>query len=240
MSEHRPFKIFSPAEDEVWQLLWAKQLPRVRQHASRLWLEGLDLLGLTGERVPNFTELNQRLMDLVGWELVSTDVVFSSGQDWFEHLARRQFLITEYIREKDVLDYTPLPDIWHDTFGHLPLMAHPRYANYIEKFGKHAIQFSPDERQSLGSMWWYTIEFGFMLENGVMKAFGAGLMSSPGELDHALSAEVAKVPYSLEAFENIRPSPHEMHSTLFILDSMDQLEHSVEDWVAKYQREHAY
>lgn len=240
MNERRPFKIFSPAEDEVWQLLWAKQLPRVQQHASRLWLEGLDLLGLNGNRVPDFTELNKRLMDLVGWELVSTDVVFSSGQDWFEHLARREFLITEYIREKDVLDYTPLPDIWHDTFGHLPLMAHPRYADYIEKFGKYAIQFTPDERKSLGSMWWYTIEFGFMMENGVMKAFGAGLMSSPGELDHALSDKVEKVPYSLEAFENIRPSPHEMHSTLFILDSMDQLERSVEDWVAKYQREHAF
>jgi phenylalanine-4-hydroxylase len=235
----RPFKNFSPAEDRIWQMLWSKQIANVRKHAHSLWLDGLDRLGLTGERVPDFSDLNERLKALVGWELVSTDVIFSSGQDWFEHLARRQFLITEYIREEKDLDYTPLPDIWHDTFGHLPLMADARYADYVEKFAHHALKFTVEERKSLGSMWWYTIEFGFMMENGAMKAFGAGLMSSPGELLHALSDEVEKVPYSLEEFEKISPSPHSMHRKLFVLDSMEQLEQSVEDWVAKYQREHA-
>jgi phenylalanine-4-hydroxylase len=232
--DRRPFKHFSADEDHVWQMLWDKQITNVRQHASKIWLAGLDKLGLTRDRVPDFDQLNQRMQKLVRWELVSTDVVFSSGQDWFEHLARRQFLITEYIREPEVLDYTPLPDIWHDTFGHLPLMADQRYADYVHRFGQHAIRFTPEERKSLGSMWWYTIEFGFMMENDDMKAFGAGLMSSPGELRHALSDEVEKVPYSLEAFEQISPSPHEMHQKLFVLDSMDQLERSVEDWVTKY------
>lgn len=235
----RPFKVFSPAEDKLWQMLWQKQIGNVRQQAHSSWLEGLDKLGLTGDRIPDFADLNQRLKDLVGWELVSTDVIFSSGQDWFEHLARRQFLITEYIRDEKDLDYTPLPDIWHDTFGHLPLLADLRYADYIEKFAHHALKFSVEDRKSLGSMWWYTIEFGFMMEDGQRKAFGAGLMSSPGELLHALSDEVEKVSYSLEAFEQISPSPHEMHRKLFVLDSMTQLEQSVEDWVAKYQREHA-
>lgn len=241
--EKRPFKQFSPAEDRVWQMLWDRQIGRVQQYASRLWLDGLDRLGLTRDRVPDFDALNRRMQDLVGWELVSTDVIFSSGQDWFEHLARRQFLVTEYIRDTQDLDYTPLPDIWHDTFGHLPLMANQRYADYVERFGQHAIRFSEQERKSLGSMWWYTIEFGFMLEPDAtgqrqMKAFGAGLMSSPGEMDHAWSAAVAKVPYSLEAFEQIDPSPRAMHHKLFVLDSMEQLERSVEDWVAKYEREH--
>lgn len=236
----RPFKGFSPVEDRIWQMLWAKQIDNVQKYAHSIWLEGLDKLNLNGERIPDFDELNERLKDLVGWELVSTDVIFSSGQDWFEHLARRQFLITEYIREEKDLDYTPLPDIWHDTFGHLPLMANLRYADYIERFAHHALKFSVEERKSLGSMWWYTIEFGWMMENDVMKAFGAGLMSSPGELLHALSDEVEKVPYSLSAFEQINPSPHEMHRKLFVLDSMEQLEQSVEDWVAKYQREHAH
>jgi phenylalanine-4-hydroxylase len=236
----RPFKGFSPKEDQIWQKLWSKQIDNVQKHAHSMWLEGLDKLHLTGDRVPDFNRLNECLKDLVGWELVSTDVIFSSGQDWFEHLARRQFLITEYIREEKDLDYTPLPDIWHDTFGHLPLMTNLRYADYIERFAHHALKFTVEERKSLGSMWWYTIEFGWMMENGVMKAFGAGLMSSPGELLHALSDEVEKVPYSLQAFEEISPSPHEMHRKLFVLDSMEQLERSVEDWVEKYQREHAH
>lgn len=236
----RPFKKFSPAEDRIWQLLWEKQILEARKHASELWLEGLDLIGLQYDRIPDFNHLNQRLKDLVGWELVSTDVIFSDGQDWFEHLARRQFLVTEYIREEKDLDYTPLPDIWHDTFGHLPFMAHQRYADYIERFAHHALKFTKDQRKSLGSMWWYTIEFGFMLEYGEMKAFGAGLMSSPGELQLALSDTVEKIPYSLEAFDRISPSPHEMHKKLFVLESMGQLEHSVEEWVERYERLHTF
>lgn len=238
----RPFKNFTPDEDRVWQMLWDKQINNVRKHASQLWLDGLDRLGLTRSRVPDFAQLSRRLYELVGWELVSTDVIFSDGQTWFEHLARREFLITEYIREPKDLDYTPLPDIWHDTFGHLPLMADQRYADYVERFAHHALRFNKEQRKSLGSMWWYTIEFGFMMEDQpdgsqAMKAFGAGLMSSPGELINALSDDVEKMPYSLDAFEQIDPSPHQMHKKLFVLHSMDELERSVEDWVVKYEPE---
>lgn len=237
MPERRPFHTFTDYESETWSLLFQRQLPRVQQHASRIWLDGLDELGLTSDGIPDFAHLNERFKELVGWELVSTDVQFSDGQDWFEHLARRQFLITEYIRDRKDLDYTPLPDIWHDTFGHLPLMADRRYADYVQRFAQHALKFTKEERKSLGSLWWYTIEFGFMLENGKMRAFGAGLMSSPGEIEHAYSDAVNKVPYSLDAFETLDPSPHRMHDTLFILESMDQLEQSVEDWVARKRSE---
>ncbi len=231
----RPFKPFAPADDRIWSMLWDKQIANCRQHASSLWLDGLDLLGLDPARIPDFEALSRRLHELSGWELVSTDVIFSDGQTWFEHLARRQFLITEYIRDEKDLLYTPLPDIWHDSFGHLPLMANPRYADYVEHFAHVALRYDKEERKSLGSLWWYTIEFGFIIEDGEMKALGAGLMSSPGEMEHALSAVVAKVPFSVEAFESISPSPHEMHRTLFILDSMAQLETSAEAWVARHE-----
>lgn len=235
MRVKRPFHTFSEHESETWRLLYQKQLPRVQDHAHSIWLEGLDKLDLSADGIPDFAELNERFKALVDWELVSTDVQFSDGQEWFEHLAKREFLITEYIRERKDLDYTPMPDIWHDAFGHLPLMANRRYADYVQRFAEHALNFSKADRKSLGSLWWYTIEFGFMMENGEMKAFGAGLMSSPGEMDHAYSDTVQKVPYSLEAFEQIDPSPRAMHNKLFILDSMEQLEQSVEDWVEAHR-----
>jgi phenylalanine-4-hydroxylase len=231
MSDRRPFKNFSADENTTWQLLWERQIPKAQQYASRWWLDGLAKIDLQPDRIPNFYVLNERFKELVGWELVSTDVIFSDGQDWFEHLARRQFLITEYIRDRKDLAYTPLPDIWHDTFGHLPLMAHQRYADYIEKFAHYALKFTKEERRSLGSLWWYTIEFGFMREHGAIKAFGAGLMSSPGEIENALSEKVARVPFSIEEFEKIDPSPHAFHDKLFILESFEQLESSVVDWV---------
>ncbi len=234
MDAVRPFKHFSPAEDRIWSLLWARQIDNCRSRACNLWLDGLDKLSMTPDRVPDFNEMSARLKSLTGWELVSTDVVFSDGQTWFEHLARRQFLVTEYIRDEKDLLYTPLPDIWHDTFGHLPLMTDQRYADYIEHFAHVALRYSKDERTSLGSLWWYTIEFGFMMENDQMKAFGAGLMSSPGEMEHAYSEDVTKAPFSIDAFERISPSPRAMHNTLFILDNMAQLESSAEMWTDRH------
>lgn len=235
--EQRPFKTFSPPEDRIWSLLYHKQWPQVQQHACDMWLEGVDLLGLQPDRIPDFAVMNERLQELVGWELVSTDVVFSDGQSWFEHLARKQFLITEYIREEKDLDYTPLPDIWHDTFGHLPLMANLRYADYIHKFAHYALKFTKEERKSLGSMWWYTVEFGFIMEAGEIKALGAGLMSSPGELAKALSNDVEKIPFSVEEFDKITPSPHEMHKKLFVLENFEQFEEAAESWL-KYKFGH--
>lgn len=235
MSEKRPFYKFNDHEHGTWKLLYERQIERVQNHACQMWLDGLDTLNLSADHIPDFEAMNQQFQELVGWELVSTDVQFSDGQDWFEHLARRQFLITEYIREREDLDYTPLPDIWHDAFGHLPFMLNQRYADYVQKFAQYALQFSKEDRKSLGSLWWYTIEFGFMMENSEMKAFGAGLMSSPGEMDHAYSDAVAKVPYSLEAFETLDPSPRAMHDKLFILDSIEQLEQSVVDWVDSHR-----
>jgi phenylalanine-4-hydroxylase len=139
----RPFKQFTPDEDRVWAMLYARQWPEVQRHASRLWLDGLDRLEFAPDRIPDFDALNRRLQALVDWSLVSTDVIFSDGQTWFEHLARREFLITEYIRDPKDLDYTPLPDIWHDAFGHLPLMTDRRYADYIQNFAHHALPYTP-------------------------------------------------------------------------------------------------
>nr|MCU0482505.1 hypothetical protein [Anaerolineae bacterium] len=210
----RPFFVFDDVAHETWRLLWQKQYPIACKYASHYWLDGVDKIGLMGDRIPDFEKMDSVLQDLVGWELVSTPVQFSDGQEWFEHLAERKFLITEYIRDQKDLDYTPMPDIWHDAFGHLPLMANRRYADYIQKFAQYALQFNKEERKSLGSLWWYTIEFGFIREGndfGGIRAFGAGLMSSYGEMHKAYSDEVARVPYSLDEFERIIPSPRAMH-----------------------------
>jgi len=228
----RPFKRFSEAESEVWRVMYQRQWPQTQQRATRLWLEGVKKIGLRADHIPDFAEMNERFKALIGWELVSTDVQYSSGQDWFEALARKEFLITEYIRDRHDLDYTPLPDIFHDAFGHLPFMANQCYADYIHRFALAAIQYTPEERKSLGSLWWYTIEFGFIREDGDLKALGAGLMSSVAELKRAYSHQVQRVPYSLEDFERIDPSPHQFHHRLFILDSYDQLENSLDDWTA--------
>jgi len=233
----RPFFTFDETAHETWRMLWQRQWARANKYASQYWKDGVDQIGLTGDRIPDFAQMDHVLQDLVGWELVSTDVQFSDGQEWFEHLAERKFLITEYIRDQKDLDYTPMPDIWHDAFGHLPLMTNQRYADYVQRFAQHALNYDKTQRKSLGSLWWYTIEFGFIREGddfGGIRAFGAGLMSSYGEIEKAFGDTVQREPYSLAAFERIDPSPRAMHQKLFILEDFDQLEQSVEDWVAHH------
>ncbi len=232
MSTPRPFKQFSGTDHETWRLLYARQWPQVQQYAHPMFFEGMDALQIPHDHIPDFENLSTRLETLVGWKLVSTDVQYSSGQDWFEALARKEFLITEYMRERQDMDYTPLPDIWHDAFGHLPFMAIPRYADYIHAFALKAIQFPVEKRKALGSLWWYSIEFGFMREQGEVKAFGAGLMSGYTELERAYQGLTPIVPYSLDEIAQIDPSPHEYHQKMFVFESFDQLDQALHDWLA--------
>jgi phenylalanine-4-hydroxylase len=228
----RPFKQFTAEDDAVWRMLYQRQWPQVSRYAHSMFFDGLEKLNLSPDRIPNFAEMSERLKELVGWELVSTNVQYSNGQDWFEALARKEFLITEYIRDVASLDYTPLPDIFHDAFGHLPFMANARYANYIHRFALTAIQFPVEKRTGLGSLWWYSIEFGFMKERGQTKAFGAGLMSGYSELERAYAGAIPILPYDLDAITHIAPSPHEFHEKMFMFDSFAQPDQAVDDWVA--------
>lgn len=224
--ERRPFYEWTAADDEVWNLLYTRQWPRIKEQTCQWYQEGHELLGLQADSVPSGEKLNAHFQD-IGWELVSTDVQYSDGQDWFEHLIRREFLITEYIREKDSLDYTPLPDIFHDAFGHLPMQVHQRYADLTENYAHLMLECPPDMRPGLGSIWWYTIEFGIIREGGELKAFGTGLMSSYGEFDKAFTDAMEKRPFNPVDMAQHKPSPHEMHDILWVMDDFEQLEEFV-------------
>lgn len=234
MLERRPFFHFSETDHEVWRLLYARQYPFVKEMMSQpYYLHGLETLGITGEVIPDFAKVSQRLQDLVGWELFSTDEVFSDGQTWFEHLSVKQFLISEYIRDKTDLDYTPLPDIFHDAFGHLPLMATRQYTDLVYRYSYAMLECAPEKRKGLGSIWWYTIEFGMIEEDGKIKGLGAGLASSHGELEYAFSGKVELAPFNPEEIAQVKPSPHAYHNKLWVLESFEQLEAFVDDWVTQ-------
>ncbi|MBZ0304551.1 MAG: hypothetical protein K8I82_00655 [Anaerolineae bacterium] len=237
MLEKRPFKVWSAEEHDTWRMLYERQCDRVKRLASQdYYLEGFEKLQLTPNQIPNFYHLDELYRQEVGWELFSTDTQFADGQDWFEHLSRKEFMITEYIRDKQDLDYTPLPDVWHDTFGHLPLMLNRRYADLVYDFAHKMLRYSKEERKGMGSIWWYTIEFGLIREHGEIKILGAGLASSYGESVHALSGAVDLRPFDPDYIATIKPSPHEFHKELFILETFDQFEDFVKNWEAEFRR----
>lgn len=223
----RAFYNWSDEENDVWNKLYTRQYPRITDRTCAWWLEGHDLLGLTADRVPEGEYLDRVFQNRTNWDLLSTDVQYSDGQSWFEHLQKRVFLITEYIRGKDSLDYTPLPDIFHDVFGHLPMQIHQRYADLTEEYANLQLECPPDTRKGLGSIWWYTIEFGMIKEKGKIKAFGTGLMSSYGEFDHAFSNNMIRRPFNPVDIAQHAPSPHEMHKILWVMEDFEQLEEFV-------------
>ncbi len=224
--EQRPFYNWTEQDDHVWSLLYSRQWPRIKDRTCQWYQAGHEQLGLTVDRVPRGDTLAPHFEN-IGWNLVSTDVQYSDGQDWFEHLADREFLITEYIRAEDSLDYTPLPDIFHDVFGHLPMQVHQRYADLTEQYAHLMLECPPDVRPGLGSIWWYTIEFGLIKEAGEIKAFGTGLMSSCGEFDKAFTDAMIKRPFNPMDIAQHEPSPHEMHKILWVLEDFEQLEEFV-------------
>ncbi|MFN8530454.1 MAG: hypothetical protein U0670_17770 [Anaerolineae bacterium] len=230
MKTRRPFVEFSPEAHETWRIMAHNQWEQVERHASRLWLDGMPALNVTRDRIPNFAVMDGVLSDLVGWDLVSTDIQYSNDQDWFVAMAQREFLITEYIRDRKDIDYTPLPDIFHDSFGHLPFMANRAFADYCQRFGQTALMHPDSQRYSIKTMWWYTVEFGLVKERGELKALGAGLISSRAEMARAFDGSVELLPFELTAFETIAASPHAYHPQFFVLDSMDQLYDALEQW----------
>lgn len=234
---NRPFYKFDESADALWAKLYEKQVQACEQYAHPIWLEGLEKLNITADKVPDFEAMNEIFKAEVGWELVSTDVQYSDGQDWFENLAEKRFLITEYIRPVDALDYTPLPDIWHDAYGHLPWMINQEYADYVHDFALKALQFTQENRHGFGSLWWYSIEFGLMKHEGDIKCFGAGLMSSYTEMQQAMDGTVTQQPFTLARMEEIDPSPHDHHTEMFVFDNFEHLRQSTQAWYDLHQSE---
>lgn len=226
------FKKFSEEENQVWSTLCKRQLENLKGKASKIREEGWKKLSMETDRVPDFEKLNKKLGKLSGWEIVMTNIQYEESNPWVEALNNKKFRVTDYIRRKDSLNYTPLPDIFHDVFGHIPFFAIPQYARIVHKFGV-AMQKAKTEKEKdkITNNWWYGFEFSLIRENGEIKALGTGLMSSAEELKNALSDKVKKLPYDGEVVGNTSKSPHEMHTQLFVLESLDQLEEVVNKWL---------
>lgn len=226
------FRKFSKEENEVWSILAKKRIESLKNLAHPLHKKGWELLGLNSRKIPDFRIINLKLLKLTGWQVASTGVQYEEDGPWISSLADRKIRVTEYIRDKENLDYTPLPDVFHDAFGHLPFLADPQYARIAHKFGLAYIKATtPEAKLKIANNWWYGIEFSFIKVNGEIKALGTGLVSSEGELKNALSDKVKKIQYDADMVGKIDRSAHKFHDQLFVLESLDQLEEIVNGWL---------
>lgn len=225
-----PQRSYSEVDHDTWRRLFARQLAFVEPVAPRMYWEGFARLQLDQERLPVQDDMSNRLYQLVGWRLSNAQDEYLKPYDWFVHLQNKHFPVTDYIRPPQDIDFTPLPDLFHEYFGHLAWMTLPRYLTIVERFARKYLAVPEEDRYIIANLWWFSTEFGLIREDGVVKPFGAGLLSSPGELQHALAHPELYVPYGYDTAGHGQSRPYAFHETYYVLDGFEHLEAITADW----------
>ena len=181
---------YTAAEHQIWNLLFKRQIEQLQDRVVPAFNTGIKALGLAADGIPRFETLNARLQRLTGWTVLPVPGIVPE-EIFFHHLAHRQFVAGRFIRTAEQLDYLEEPDIFHDVFGHVPLLADAAFANYMQAYGEAGVraQQGPVLAQ-LARLYWYTVEFGLMRDENRLRIFGAGIVSSNGESEYALVSPV--------------------------------------------------
>lgn len=215
---------YTDTEQRVWRTLCERQSKLTARLAHKSYLDGIARLGLL-ERIPDFDEVSDRLEKLTGWRLVAVPGLIPAPA-FFDHLAERRFAVTNWLRKPEELDYIVEPDMFHDFFGHVPILTQPEFAGFMQSYGKRAqsvIDAGGDEM--ITRLYWYTAEFGLIRDgSGAVKAFGAGLMSSYSELQFAVeSRDAHQVPFDIETVMRTTYELDKFQRAYFVLPSFDVL-----------------
>jgi phenylalanine-4-hydroxylase len=207
----------------IWSTLYNKQLPGTRQYACSDYLEGFDLLNLPEDHIPSVEFLNSQITPRTGWRVARTDVRYTDAVPWYGKFDQRIFLITNYMRSWEEIDWTPEPDMFHDIFGHLPFMTLPHYADLQDMFAPAFLAADDGQRENIKRLAWFSTEFGLIRENGELKIFGAGLMSGNSEMLNVVNGNIPIKEYTVENVIHYDKAVWEQNSILFVFDSFDQL-----------------
>jgi len=179
--------VFSEEQHAIWaDLFVGVHQPYLLEHLCQRFKDGLALLELDPRHIPTVAHLNARITPRTGWRIERTIVRYTLADDWYKKFAQRIFLITDYLRTRDQIEFTPEPDMFHDIFGHLPYLTMEFYARIEDKFAPAYMKATPDEREVIKRLAWYSTEFGLVVENNRFKVFGAGIISGRAELANTI------------------------------------------------------
>jgi phenylalanine-4-hydroxylase len=215
---------FSPDEHSVWDTLFARQQGALAGRAVSAFERGLDVLRLSHPGIPEFGELNARLADRTGWTVVAVPGLVPDDV-FFEHLRHRRFPAGNFIRRRDQLDYLEEPDVFHDVFGHVPLLAQPAIADFMQKLGElglHALEVGALHRVT--RLYWYTVEFGLAREDDALKIYGAGIVSSFGESRYSLeNPHPHRIAFDLKRVLRTDYRSDAFQETYFVVDRFEDV-----------------
>ncbi|MEK6807056.1 MAG: phenylalanine 4-monooxygenase [Pseudomonadota bacterium] len=183
---------YTDEEHAIWAELYARQEKAIQGKACDEFLQGLDLLKIPRERVPQLPEISARLRKQTGWEVAYVPALIPVN-DFFQLLADRKFPAATFVRVREELDYLKEPDIFHEIFGHTPLLTHKYFADFTQTYGKLGLAASAEDQVFLERMYWFTVEFGLMQKTGGgLRIYGGGILSSIGETEYAFSSSKAQ------------------------------------------------
>lgn len=233
------WRAFSAGQHETWRTLFDKQSAALQGYACRSFLGGLDLLRRLTPGVPDFAELNALLKPASGWEIVAVPG-WIPNQPFFEHLANRRFPAANFLRPPEQIAYSEEPDMFHDIFGHVPMLTDPAFSDFLVAYGQAGLRAEAlGASDFLGRLWLYTVEFGLVVEDGELRAFGGGLMSSFAETLSALTApEPNRIWLDIERVMRTKYHFDRLQQTYFVVAGFDELLRATEeaDFASIYRR----
>jgi phenylalanine-4-hydroxylase len=215
---------YTAEQHALWAELVGRRMPQLRESACREYLEGFELIGLKEDRLPELAAVSARLEPRTGWS--STPVSgFLPADAFFEMLAARMFPTTTWLRSRESMEYTPEPDIFHDVFGHVPMHSHPVFADFLQHYGKvcSALIADPLALERMGRLFWFTVEFGLIRQDGAIKVYGSGLVSSHGECSRVLAGGCEVKDFNLDAVLETKVDTGTMQPVLYAVESFEQI-----------------
>jgi phenylalanine-4-hydroxylase len=214
---------YSPQEHDLYRRLYERQASQLVGLACDEFIEAVEHLG-AAQRIPRFDELSEKLHRATRWEVVAVPGLIPE-EAFFALLAKRKFPVTGWIRQPEEFDYVVEPDVFHDLFGHVPLLFNPVFADYMQAYGAGGLKASRlDACELLARLYWYTVEFGLIATPQGLRAYGAGILSSAGELRYSVhSPQPSRVGFDLQRIMRTRYKIDSYQTTYFVIDSFRQL-----------------
>ncbi|WP_288373773.1 phenylalanine 4-monooxygenase [uncultured Algoriphagus sp.] len=222
------YEAYTAEDFKVWKILYERQMPNLPKAASQAYLDGVEIVKFTAERIANFEELNKILKETTGWAVQVVPGLIDDDL-FFGLLNNRRFPSSTWLRKMEQLDYLEEPDMFHDAFAHMPMLTNQPYVDFLEKLSGIALKHIDDPWaiQLLSRIYWFTIEFGLIRENGELRIYGAGILSSKGETKFSLSDEPAHYPYDVKKIMNQEYWKNKFQDKYFVIESYEQLYNSI-------------
>jgi phenylalanine-4-hydroxylase len=236
----QPWDRYTATDHEVWRTLFRRQREMLVGRAAQEFLDCQDAMGMSEAQIPKFSDLNALLAAKTGWTLIGVQGLLPE-LDFFEHLANRRFPVTWWIRRPEQLDYLSEPDLFHDLFGHVPLLMNPIFADYMQAYGQGGVKahgIGPDALAQLTRLYWYTVEFGLIDTPQGLRIYGSGIVSSGGESRYCLESDAPnRIGFDLLRVMRTRYRIDTYQKTYFVIDGFEQLMTATRpDFVPYYER----